>query len=64
VEQTEADLLRRDAIDSARTAAPLVVPDGAIHLDTTPWDLDEVIDRVVAIVEGARDGSDAQRTSS
>jgi cytidylate kinase len=64
VAQTEADLLRRDAIDSGRTAAPLVVPDGAVHLDTTPWDLDEVIDRVVAIVERARDGSDVQRTSS
>jgi cytidylate kinase len=64
VEQTEADLLRRDAIDSARAAAPLVVPEGAIHLDTTPWDLEEVVDRVVAIVEQARDGSGAHRTSS
>jgi cytidylate kinase len=54
VDATEADLLRRDAIDSARAAAPLVVPDGAIHLDTTPWDLDEVIDRVTRIVEEAR----------
>jgi len=51
VESTEADLLRRDAIDSGRTTAPLVVPDGAIHLDTTPYDLAEVIDMVVAIVE-------------
>lgn len=64
LEATEADLLRRDAIDSGRTAAPLVVPEGAIHLDTTPWDLDEVIDRVVAIVEQARAGSPAHRTSS
>ena len=68
VEATEADLLRRDAIDSGRTSAPLVVPDGALHLDTTPWDLDEVIDRVVAIVEGARDrdslGSAAHRKPS
>lgn len=54
LEATEADLLRRDAIDSGRAAAPLVVPEGALHLDTTPWDLDEVIDRVVAIVEQAR----------
>jgi cytidylate kinase len=57
VEATEADLLRRDAIDSGRTAAPLVVPDGATHLDTTPWTLEEVVDRVVAIVEEARDGA-------
>jgi cytidylate kinase len=63
VEETEADLRRRDAIDSGRTAAPLVVPEGAIHLDTTPWDLDEVIDRVVAIIERVRDES-ARRTPS
>jgi cytidylate kinase len=53
VDATEADLKRRDAIDSGRAAAPLLVPEGAIHLDTTPWDLDEVIDRVVTIVEHA-----------
>jgi CMP/dCMP kinase len=63
VEATEADLLRRDAIDSGRTAAPLVVPEGALHLDTTPWGLDEVIERVVAIVEQTVAAS-AQRTSS
>ena len=66
VEATEADLLRRDAIDSGRSAAPLVVPEGAIHLDTTPYDLAEVIDRVVALVEGARhdDPERARRNSS
>ena len=53
------DLLRRDAIDSGRTTAPLVVPDGAIHLDTTPWTLEEVVERVVAIVEQVSDGSHA-----
>ena len=59
VETTQADLLRRDAIDSGRTTAPLVVPEGAIHLDTTPWTLEDVVDRVVAIVEQVRDGSHA-----
>ena len=59
VEPTQADLLRRDAIDSGRTTAPLVVPEGAIHLDTTPWTLEDVVDRVVAIVEQVRDGSHA-----
>jgi cytidylate kinase len=53
VAATEADLLRRDAIDSSRSTAPLSVPDGAVHLDTTPYDLAEVISRVVAIVEQA-----------
>lgn len=64
VEATEADLLRRDAIDSGRTTAPLVVPDGAIHLDTTPWNLDEVIDQVVAIVEQACADPAMRRASS
>jgi cytidylate kinase len=50
IEATEADLLRRDAIDSGRTVAPAVVPEGAVHLDTTPYSLDEVIDQVVALV--------------
>lgn len=57
VEATQADLLRRDAIDSGRVTAPLVVPEGAIHLDTTPWSLDEVVDRVVGIVEQIRGGA-------
>jgi CMP/dCMP kinase len=66
VEATEADLLRRDAIDSGRTSAPLVVPEGAIHLDTTPYDLDEVIDLVVGLVERTQDPAEASspRTSS
>ncbi len=58
VEDTEADLLRRDRIDSGRAVAPAVMPDGALHLDTTPYTLDEVVERVVALVhEAARAGS-------
>jgi cytidylate kinase len=53
VAATEADLLRRDAIDSSRATAPLTVPDGAVHVDTTPYDLDQVIALVVDIVEEA-----------
>ncbi len=53
VESTEADLLRRDRIDSGRAVAPAVAPDGAIHLDTTPYTLDEVVEQVAALVEAA-----------
>ena len=53
VEATEADLIRRDTIDSGRAAAPAVMPDGAVHLDTTRYSLEEVIDQVVALVETA-----------
>jgi cytidylate kinase len=57
VAATEADLLRRDAIDSSRSAAPLVIPDGAVHIDTTPFTLADVIDQVVALV-GQRRAAD------
>ncbi len=53
VEATRADLLRRDTIDSGRAAAPLTMPEGAIHLDTTPYSLDEVVQQVVDIVDQA-----------
>lgn len=51
VSATEADLLRRDQIDSTRATAPLTVPEGALHIDTTPHTLEEVINHVVALVE-------------
>ncbi len=62
VEATEADLLRRDAIDSGRAVAPAMMPDGAVHLDTTPYSLDEVVDQVVALVD-RRSGRPADRTT-
>jgi cytidylate kinase len=48
---TEESLLARDRIDSGRATAPLTMPDGAHHIDTTPLSLDEVIAQVVALVE-------------
>jgi CMP/dCMP kinase len=48
---TEASLLARDRIDSGRATAPLVQADGALHIDTTSYSLDEVIDQVVGLVE-------------
>jgi cytidylate kinase len=53
VEATQADLLRRDKIDSGRAVAPAMMPDGAVHLDTTPYTLDEVVDQVVGLVRQA-----------
>ncbi len=48
---TQQSLLARDTIDSGRATAPLVMADGAVHIDTTPYSLVEVIDLVVALVE-------------
>ena len=51
VAATEQSLLARDKIDSGRATAPLVMADGAAHVDTTHHTLDEVIDQVVALVD-------------
>ncbi|MEP9383646.1 (d)CMP kinase [Nocardioides sp. KR10-350] len=56
-DQVKASLEARDQIDSTRTASPLMMAEGAVHLDTTPYTLDEVIDRVVALVESAKAGT-------
>ena len=51
VDTTQQSLLARDAIDSSREASPLTMAEGAVHIDTTAYTLDEVIDQVVALVE-------------
>jgi cytidylate kinase len=53
VQATQADLIRRDRLDSGRATAPLAMAEDAVHLDTTPYTLAEVIDQVVALVEQA-----------
>jgi len=50
VESTRESLLARDQIDSGRTVSPLVMAEGAVHIDTTAYSLDEVVDQVVALV--------------
>ena len=49
----QESLLARDKIDSGRATAPLTMPEGAHHIDTTPYTLDEVITQVVALVDAA-----------
>jgi CMP/dCMP kinase len=51
VDSTQQSLLARDAIDSSRDASPLTMAEGAVHIDTTAYTLDEVVDQVVALVE-------------
>jgi len=57
VAATEQDLIRRDTYDSGRATAPLTMAADAHHIDTTPYTLDEVIDRVVALVEALETAS-------
>jgi cytidylate kinase len=51
---TRSSLLARDQIDSTRTASPLTMAEDAVHLDTTPYSLEEVVDLIVGLVEAAR----------
>jgi cytidylate kinase len=50
VAATQADLARRDTLDSGRATAPLSMADDAHHIDTTPYTLEQVVDQVVALV--------------
>ena len=48
------DVRRRDHIDSTRAASPLRVADGAIVIDSSELDADEVADLIVRLVEDLR----------
>ncbi len=48
-----ADIARRDHADSNRSAAPLAVADDAVFVDTTGMSIDEVVDRVLALLPDA-----------
>jgi cytidylate kinase len=50
---TVTSLLARDRIDSTRTASPLMMAEGAVHVDSTPYTLEEVVDLIVGLVEDA-----------
>jgi cytidylate kinase len=53
IEATRESLLARDQIDSGRAVSPLVMAEGAVHVDGTAYTLDEVVDLIVALVEQA-----------
>ncbi|WP_229402834.1 (d)CMP kinase [Micromonospora okii] len=50
VAATAADLARRDRLDSTRKADPLQQADDAVVLDTTELGIDEVVDRLRALL--------------
>jgi cytidylate kinase len=51
----EREIRERDHTDSTRAESPLTRAPDAIHLDTTELGLPEVVRRMLAAVEGARD---------
>jgi cytidylate kinase len=55
IEEYEERIRTRDTLDSTRDDSPLVQADGAIHIDTTGLSIDEVLDRVKALVDERED---------
>ena len=53
VAATRSSLLSRDRIDSTRAASPLTMAEDAVHVDSTPYSLEEVVDLIVGLVEDA-----------
>ncbi|MFE3095247.1 (d)CMP kinase [Streptomyces sp. NPDC059248] len=54
VEATRRALVRRDAADSGRATSPLAKADDAVEVDTTELTLQQVVERVTALVEERR----------
>jgi CMP/dCMP kinase len=54
VTDTQQALERRDAADSGRKTSPLAKATDAVEVDTTALSLDQVISRVVALIEEKR----------
>ena len=52
-DQALADTLRRDELDSQRADSPLVVPSGAVVINTDGMNFDATVDAVVAAIEAA-----------
>ena len=50
LDETPDDLARRDLLDSTRSVSPLIVPQGAVVVDTTARPIDEVVDEIVAML--------------
>ena len=57
LDATREVLSARDRIDSGRAAAPLVQADGAAHIDSTAYSLEEVVAQVVALVQALEAGA-------
>jgi len=49
--QVAADIARRDAADRSRADSPLVEADGAVSIDTSTIDIDEVVELLAKLVE-------------
>jgi cytidylate kinase len=47
LDETADDLARRDLLDSTRAVSPLIVPHGAVVIDTTARPIEDIVDEIV-----------------
>ena len=52
-EQTRAMIADRDALDSTRADSPLTEPEGAVLVDTSDLEIEEIVDRIVALLDSS-----------
>ena len=58
LEQLKEEIRKRDNLDSNRKTSPLLRAEDAIELDTTSLSIDEVVDRIIAIVKSTEERED------
>jgi CMP/dCMP kinase len=51
LDDTRADVERRDGLDSSRAASPLQAAEDAVWLDTTDLDIEGVLERIMGLVD-------------
>ena len=52
-QQTRAMIADRDALDSTRADSPLTEPEGAVLVDTSDLEIDEIVDRLVELLDSS-----------
>ena len=60
-ERVAEDVRRRDHLDSTRAVSPLRVADGAVVVDSSEMDVEQVADLVVRLAEDVRAGAESPR---
>ena len=50
LDETADDLARRDLLDSTRAVSPLIVPQGAVVIDTTARPIENIVDEIVGLL--------------
>jgi cytidylate kinase len=62
VEAVQADLARRDHLDSSRATSPLAIADDAVVIDTTGRSVDDIVGEVMGLLPPSLVGLDAAKT--